>query len=134
MRTDWNEIGMFCPPGKHCPKGSGATEAAWAKAYYEKYFLPLLKPHQSVWMLPGLYGPNGTHANSTAMAVTDSDLVAKLSAFWAWAGTEPRITGAIPWHWGDLHPKFRPASQRWGGDSYPKALAWISAKVAQLPR
>ena len=68
------------------------------------------------------------------MAVTDADLVAKLSAFWAWAGTEPRITGAIPWHWGDLHPKFHPASPRWGGDSYPKTLAWISAKVAQPPR
>ncbi len=26
--------------------GQGATEAAWAKVYYEKYFLPLLAPNQ----------------------------------------------------------------------------------------
>jgi hypothetical protein len=129
----WTEIGDYCPPGKHCPPGNGTTEAAWARKYYEKYFLPLLKPHQSVWMLPGLFGPNGTHGNPAAMAATDTDLVAKLSAYWAWADTEPRVTGCIPWHWGDLDSKFRPAPMRWGGDSYPKTLAWISAKVAQLP-
>ena len=33
--------------------GGGWTEVAWAKAFYAKYFLPLLKPHQSVWLVPG---------------------------------------------------------------------------------
>ena len=33
--------------------GGGRTEVAWAKAFYTKYFLPLLKPHQSIWLVPG---------------------------------------------------------------------------------
>ena len=33
--------------------GGGWTEVAWAKAFYTKYFLPFLKPHQSIWLVPG---------------------------------------------------------------------------------
>ena len=33
--------------------GGGWTEVEWAQAFYRKYFLPLLKPHQSVWLVPG---------------------------------------------------------------------------------
>jgi hypothetical protein len=75
---------------------AGAGEADAAKQDYEK-FLPLLKPHQSVWLVPGLFGAAGP--NATAMAENDESLVAKLSAYWAWADAEPKITGVIPWHW-----------------------------------
>ena len=88
--------------------GVGAAEAAMAKQFYER-FLPRLKPHQSVWLVPGLFGFNGTGPNpadshlrkcwATVMAEADESLVEKLSAYWAWADADPRITGVIPWHW-----------------------------------
>jgi hypothetical protein len=88
----------------------------------------------SIWLVPGLFGPNGTHNNATATAENDDALLEKLTAYWAWADIEPKITGLIPWHWTDLDIRFRPASERWGiSDVYPKTLAWIAAKVAKLP-
>ena len=27
--------------------------------------------------------------------------------FWAFAQGEPRVTGLIPWHWGDLGARFK---------------------------
>eukprot|EP01052_Picozoa_sp_SAG31_P043293 SAG31_NODE_7165_length_1769_cov_1.417365_3_plen_200_part_00 len=83
--------------------GSGACEVVAAKLMYQR-FMPMLKPHQSIWVVPGLFGPNATAfgaagPNATVMAQTDASLVEKLSAYWAWADAEPRITGVIPWHW-----------------------------------
>ena len=120
---------------------AGACEAAAAKLHYE-HFLPKLQPHQSVWVVPGLFGPNATALNATApnataMAENDESLVAKLSAYWAWADGEPRITGIIPWHWANLGLGFvedpaNPPKFQLGGDSFPEALAWIASKVAML--
>ena len=42
----------------------GATEAAMAKQFYGR-FLSKLKPHQSVWLVPGLFGYNATGPNPT---------------------------------------------------------------------
>ena len=120
----------------------GACEAASAKLHYNK-FLAKLQPHQSVWLVPGLFGPNATAPNATApnasaMAENDASLVAKLSAYWAWADAEPRITGFIPWHWANLGLAFvanpaNPPKFQLGGDSFPETLAWIASKVASLP-
>ena len=65
--------------------------------YISRFFLPLLQPHQSVWMVPGMFGQNGTHGNQTAMAEQDENLLEKLKAFWDLACEEPRVTGLIPW-------------------------------------
>ena len=121
--------------------GSGACEAASAQVIYERIFA-LLKPHQSVWLIPGLFGAAGAAwptPNVTAMAEHDESLVEKLSAYFAWADTEPRITGVMPWHWYDLgappnRPYGGPPRLRLGADSFPKTLAWIADKVAHLPR
>ena len=120
---------------------AGACEAASAKLHYEA-FLSKLQPHQSVWIVPGLFGPNATAPgasapNATAMAENDASLVEKLSAYFAWADTEPRITGVMPWHWYDLgappnRPYGGPPQLRLGADSFPKTLAWIADKVGQL--
>lgn len=122
--------------------GGGGTEVAWAKAFYTKYFLPFLKPHQSVWLVPGLFGsnassaggfgPTGTVVNSSAMMATDDELVEKLSDYWSWADTEPRITGMIPWHWHDYPVSISIPTMRWGAEAYPKTLAWIKSKVSRL--
>ena len=56
-----------------------------------------MKPHQSVWLIPGLFGAAGPAwptPNVTAMAANDESLVEKLSAYWAWADTEPNFTVA----------------------------------------
>ena len=113
---------------------------------YERIFA-LLKPHQSVWLIPGLFGAAGPAwptPNVTAMVEKDESLVEKLSAYFAWADTEPRITGVMPWHWYDLGaaqsclpwcgPYNGPAQFQLGADSFPKTLAWIADKVAHLPR
>ena len=100
-----------------------------------------MKPHQSVWLIPGLFGAAGAAwptPNVTAMAENDASLVEKLSAYFAWADTEPRITGVMPWHWYDLgappnRPYPGPPRFRLGADSFPKTLAWIADKVAHLP-
>lgn len=127
--------------------GSGACEAAMTQVIYERIFA-LLKPHQSVWLIPGLFGAAGAAwptPNVTAMAENDESLVEKLSAYFAWADTEPRITGVMPWHWYDLGaarpclpwcgPGYNgPPQFQLGADSFPKTLAWIADKVAHLPR
>jgi hypothetical protein len=121
---------------------SGACEAAMTQVIYERIFA-LLKPHQSVWLIPGLFGAAGA-GNVTAMVEKDESLVEKLSAYFAWADTEPRITGVMPWHWYDLGaartclpwcgPYNGPPQFQLGADSFPKTLAWIADKVAHLPR
>ena len=77
--------------------------------------------------------PNRTVVNASAMVATDDDLVTKLTDYWAWADTEPRITGFIPWHWQDYPISISVPGMRWGAQAYPKTLAWIHAKVSQLP-
>jgi hypothetical protein len=120
---------------------AGACEAASAKLHYE-HFLSKLQLHQSVWLVPGLFGSNSTARdattpNATAMLENDESLVEKLSAYWAWAEEEPRITGFIPWHWGNLGLGYvanpaNPPKFQLGADSFPKTLAWIAGKVAML--
>ena len=75
----------------------GAKEAKLAQSYAEKFFFPLLKAHQSVWLVPGMFGRNGTKSNASAMAAEDDELLEKLEGFWEFASSEPRVTGMIPW-------------------------------------
>jgi len=79
------------------PLHGGWTEVEWAKAFYNKYFLPLLKPHQTVWLVPGLFGSNSSSGggfgpeptpivhNATAMQATDDEIVLMLADYWACA-------------------------------------------------
>ena len=78
--------------------GNGRTEPAVSQSYAERYFLPMLLPHQSIWVVPGLFGRNATEDNTTAMAATDATLLAKVTGYWEWAAREPRLTGFLPWH------------------------------------
>ena len=78
--------------------GDGRTEPAVSQQYAERYFLPLLQPHQSLWVVPGLFGRNDTQGNATTMASTDATLLAKVTGYWEWAAKEPRLTGFLPWH------------------------------------
>ena len=50
--------------------GGGWTEVDWAKQFYGKYFLPLLKPHQSVWLCLGCSARMSQMAVDLALART----------------------------------------------------------------
>ena len=101
------KTGSGQPQGKTLKQYCGSAAVA-AKQFYER-FISKLKPHQSVWLVPGLFGFNATGPNptdshlrkcwGTVMAEADEVLVEKMSAYWAWADADPRITGVIPWHW-----------------------------------
>lgn len=86
----------------------------------------------SIWVVPGLFGRNGTLDNATATGRIDSVLVEKLHAYWSWAQEESKITGFIPWHWTDLEPGFQPSSDTLGGNEYPQTLRWIAERVRAL--
>eukprot|EP01050_Picozoa_sp_SAG11_P002179 SAG11_NODE_106_length_16423_cov_51.220840_10_plen_205_part_00 len=77
----------------------GAKEAAIAKQHYEHYLFPRLQPHTKVFLVPGLYGPNGTAHDPAALHSQDLALTAKLRAHLAWAQSDGRIAGLMPWHW-----------------------------------
>ena len=72
-------------------------EPALARAYYKRFWYPILRPHQSVWVVPGMFGPTGQHADPQAMAAQDANLVDKLNGFWDWACDDPRVAGLLPW-------------------------------------
>jgi hypothetical protein len=107
---------------------AGAREAHVAEQYYKRFFFPLLRPHQSVWVVPGVYGPGG---DATQMAATDNQLAAKLSAYWEFAKREPRVTGMIGWHWSTLYPTFV-KTMRVGGTEYPRTKRMVAAIVDSL--
>ena len=69
--------------------------------YYERVF-PLLKPHQSVWTVPGLFGndaPDKTHGGAGNYTHQENMLLLQLESYWSWMQNEPRVTGLWPWHW-----------------------------------
>ena len=86
----------------------------------------------SIWVVPGLFGKNGTLGNATDTDRIDSVLLEKLQGYWSWAQEESKITGFIPWHWTDLESSFQPSSDTLGANEYPKTLQWIAEKVRAL--
>ena len=87
-----------------------------AQEQYERYFMPLLHPHQKLFVVPGFYGRNGSD-------YYDRRLVAKLEGYLQWAAEEPRIAGVAPWHWPDL-PGCEPGQRLCALTSWPCVLAW----------
>jgi hypothetical protein len=118
---------------------NSAGEVTFARSQYERYFFPLLRPHQKVWVVPGIYGHNCSSDGSTRMqnasclARTDSILVAKLRGYLSWAEAEPRLEGIIAWHWPSLAG---PPSGDWGmqmgGVAYPQLLGLVQQVVSEL--
>ena len=106
-------------------------EPALARAYYKRFWYPILRPHQSVWVVPGMFGPAGQHADPQAMAAQDANLVDKLNGFWDWACDDQRVTGMMPWHFNDLRADFYPSYTVLGGRSYPNTMRrWAEVRQA----
>jgi hypothetical protein len=106
----------------------GENESLWHKAFYEKNVLPALKPHQRVAVVPGFFGcatpdqVGGCEKNDSlaktrcvcsvngqdlSYAGQAASLIRKAECFFAWAATEPRLVGMIPWHYAN-----RPSTRR----------------------
>ena len=108
---------------------SGAVEAKVAKQHYEHYLFPALQHHQKLFLVPGLYGPNGTQNNPVAIRATDIKLEEKLQAHLEWAHTDERIAGVFFWHWSTLPQNFHPSTMTEGGSQYPKTLRLVKELV-----
>ena len=72
-----------------------ALAANLTRQFYQTLIYPRMAPHQSAWLVPGLFGEQ---ANAPT-AAHDQLLVEKLDDFWEWARSDPRVTGLHPWHW-----------------------------------
>ena len=108
---------------------SAPREADLARAYYERYLLPSLRPHQRVAAVPGLFGDAASSRNAT-----DAALTAKLRGYANWSDHEPRLVGLAPWHWDNLlADKALPARYRLGACAYPLLLREVAAWRKRLP-
>ena len=107
---------------------AGAREAQITEHYYNRFLFPLLRPHQRVWVCPGLFGPPG---NASQMEATDSELVEKLQAYWAFSKRDKRVAGLIGWHWSTLYPTFA-ASMRLGAREFPLTKRLVAEIVGCL--
>ena len=66
--------------------------------YIERIF-PLLKPHQRVWIIPGLFGNSNESGDAGNHSVQQSALLQSLGQCTTWFFGEPRIAAMAPYHW-----------------------------------
>ena len=66
-----------CGPSDDYTKAE--LEPVVLKAFYDRYIFPLLKPHQTVGVVPGTYGNN-------SQSVTEQDpwVTKKFAGYWSW--------------------------------------------------
>ena len=57
---------------------------------YLKIF-PLLKPHQRVWVVPGMFGDDSPGSLAGSMEHQEDKLLEQLENYWTWMKAEPRI-------------------------------------------
>ena len=65
-----------------------------ARKVYEGMIYPLLKPHQKVWQVPGLFADPRLPRNESEKILLD-----KIDGFWSWAQNDTKVAGINPWHW-----------------------------------
>jgi hypothetical protein len=73
------------------------------RALYKKFIYPMLRPHQRVLLVPGLYGNASTvlPRRTPDADLQDERLVLKLNEYWDWAKDDDRVIGLNPYHWAD---------------------------------
>jgi hypothetical protein len=102
--------------------GTGDSEWTRVDKLLNRYVFPRLHSHQKAWVVPGLYGQNGTQGNASAIAQTDALLLQKLAEYWALYAAHENVGGMMAWHWNDLESAFSPTSMTLGGCAYPRTL------------
>ena len=114
-----------------------AREADDVLAWYTSHIYPALSPRQSVFFVPGLYGPRVDDA-------TDELLVRKFERYWELASSEKRVSGLKPFHFDpDYKFRLRPRGYwaKYGAAAYPKLMRAMArsadtareARVAAAP-
>lgn len=73
---------------------NGATEPVVVRRFYKEFIYPLLRPHQAVAVVPGLFG-DGT----VPVAAQEPFLNAKLDGYWDWATQDSLVVMLNPYHW-----------------------------------
>ena len=88
----------------------GLAEVNAVKAAVETCVLPRLQPHQSVMLVPGIFGNSGLPLGQGQCpglnkyghpAYAQNETAAVLQGLFEWAQAEPRIAGFCPWHYND---------------------------------
>ena len=84
----------------------GIAEVSAVKAAVQTCILPRLRPHQSVMLVPGVFGNSGLPLGQGQCpglnkyghpAYAENETVAVLHGLFEWAQTVPRIAGFCPW-------------------------------------
>ena len=108
----------------------GAREVAVVREMHQRYFFPVLQPHQKLVLVPGMFGPIAARGDASAMAAADESNVEKLQAYWKYAQEDSRIGGMVEWHWNDLETAFQPSTMTLGLQSFPRTLK-LCAQIVQ---
>ena len=84
---------------KTCAAGTwnGTHEAVMTRTAYQKWY-KMLKPHQKVMQVPGVFGWNQSQCS---LKTQTAALLDKLRGFWSWAQEDERVVGMSPWHLND---------------------------------
>lgn len=107
----------------------GAAEVAKNKKFYHEVIFPRLRGHQQALFVPGVFAssPEGCMSKGRKCPLDSQaeQIVIKLSGFFEWAKTEPRIAGFNPWHFRNrTRPQFAlPYDQKLGAVSMPTVVA-----------
>jgi hypothetical protein len=88
----------------------GLAEVAAVKAAVQTCIMPRLRPHQSVMLVPGIFGNSGFPLGQGRCpglnkyghpAYAQNETAAVLQGLFEWAQTDSRIAGFCPWHYND---------------------------------
>lgn len=109
---------------------AGSSEAAAVQTILTRHIYPNLQPHQSVMLVPGLFGDLSKPVEPAA----EDLLVAKLDAYWQWAQADERVLGFCAWHWADRGEvgKPDPTAIKRGASSFPKVVRAIQRLVTRM--
>lgn len=101
------ELDLYSFDVYNAQNDDGASEVAMVRTIAEKTIFPMLKPHQKLLLVPGIYGNTpavckeaGGAGMVCSLHAQAEQVVAKLDGFFAWAKTEDRIAGFNGWHFG----------------------------------
>lgn len=79
----------------------------WVKGFYDAWIFPNITAEQRVVLVPGSFGSNVNHyPNGTYVcdrACYDAMCAHDAHDYAAWASSDPRIAGVMPWNWGGAH-------------------------------
>jgi hypothetical protein len=102
-------------------------EVKAVKKFVDAHIRPRLHPHQSVLLVPGLFGDRQTN-RSGSMDDQETFLIDKLNGYYSWAKTDPDVAGLIPWHWLSPPPTYGiyPTIFGLGIEAFPKLIARLN--------